>query len=203
MPITTAVAPGGSARRARLTAWYGRESRVGEWRGGHGVQVADRHREAGGRQDHVLGEPAVATDSAGGAVAQLAPRAQVLGADAAVRAPPAAPGAVHEHRLADLDAGRPGAERLDRPGHLVAHREWQLVRHRPGGPVHEVQVGMAEAGSLHAQQELARPGHRPRDVAHLHGPLPRDELDGAHARVVRPGAGGGELGHGGGHRATT
>ena len=73
----------------------------------------------------------------------------------------------------------------------------------PAGQCMRCRSEWQRPGSLDAQQELARPGHRPRDVAHLHGPLPRDELDGAHARVVRPGAGGGELGHGGGHRATT
>ena len=54
----------------------------------------------------------------------------------------------------DLEAVGARAERGHGAGDLVAERERQLVRQRPGRPVHEVQVGVAEAGAGDAHEHL-------------------------------------------------
>ena len=158
----------------------GRQRGVGERSGGRGVEVADRDREPRRREDHVFGEAAVATQPAAASGPPVLGLAQVLLAEAAARAAAAAPGAVDEDRVADPDAVRALPELRDRPGHLVAERERELVGQRAGRPVHQVQVGVAQPCRADLEQHLAGPRLRTRDVAELGGPLPGGQLHGSH-----------------------
>ena len=112
--------------------------------------------------------------------------AEVLLAQSAAPAAPAAPGAVDDDGLADLDAVGARAERRDDAGHLVPERERQLVWDGPGGPVHEVKVGMAQAGGADLEEDLAGTGCRRANVARLGRPLPRRQLDRLHRFDARP-----------------
>ena len=90
--------------------------------------------------------------------------AEMLGPDAAGGAAAASPRPVDEHRLAGLEAVGPRAESGDGAGDLVAERERELVRQRPGAPVHQVQIGVAEAGAGDANEHLTWTRFRRRDV---------------------------------------
>ena len=47
-----------------------------------------------------------------------------------------------------------------------------------------MQVGVAEPGAAHLEQDLARAGLGPRDRPQLRRPLPLDELNGLHGRAT-------------------
>jgi hypothetical protein len=104
----------------------------------------------------------------------------VLLAEAAARTPPASPGPVDEHGLAHVDAVRSVAECRDGPGDLVAEGEGKLIGQGSCGPVHEVEVGVAESGTGDTQEHLARACHGLGDFPDLCRVFPRDELDGLH-----------------------
>ena len=124
-----------------------RQRRVGERRGGRRVEVADRDRDARGREDDVLREAAVAPDAAAGAAPQVARSHRCSSPRLQRGHRSAAPGAVDEHRLTDGEAVGAIAELVDGPDDLVTERERQRVRHRPLRPMHQVQVRVAEAGA--------------------------------------------------------
>ena len=123
----------------------GREPRVGQRRRGDRVEPVERNGQAGGGHDHVLGEAAVAAEP--GSAPLPLPLAEMLGPDAARGAAAAAPRPVDEDGRARLEAVGSRAERGHGARDLVTEREGQRVRERPGAPVHEVQVGMTEAGA--------------------------------------------------------
>src|SRR4051794_34287886 len=158
----------------------GRQPGVGEGRGPDGIDVAEGDQVARRRDDHVLGEPAVPAEARAAPADGLGSLAEVLLPQAAAPAATAAPGAVDDHGLADVDAVGARPERRDDARHLVAERERQLVRDRPGGPVHEVQVGVAQAGRANLEQDLAGTGLGPRHGAQPRRLLPGGELDGRH-----------------------
>jgi hypothetical protein len=84
-------------------------------------------------------------------------------------------------RPAVLQAGHPGADRLDPAGVLVPQRERQLPRHGPGRElVQHVQVGVADARAADPQQHLARAGLRAVHLAQLGVGLPGGDLERAH-----------------------
>ena len=156
----------------------GREPGIGQRRGGDGVEPIELDEEARRGDDHVLRQAAVATES--GAASGQSGRAQVLRTDAARAAAAAPPRAVDQDGLARLGARGSRTERGHGAGDLVSQREGKLVRQRSGGPVHQVQVGVAEPGSGHAHEHLTRAGFGDRDV-HQHGrALPGSETDRLH-----------------------
>ena len=75
---------------------------------------------------------------------------------------------------------RPRAERGDGAGDLVAERERQLVRQHSGAPVHQVQIGMAEAGAGDANEYLTWTRPQARDVDQPSGSLPSGEPNRLH-----------------------
>ena len=163
-------------------AWYGREPRVGQRRRGDRVEPVERNGEAGGGHDHVLGESAVAPEPRSAPLPLLL--AEMFGPDAARGAAAAAPRSVDEDGRARLEAVGSRAERGHGARDLVTEREGQRVRERPGAPMHEVQVGMTEAGAGDAHQHLTWTRFRTRDVDQLGGLLPSGEPDRLHARSV-------------------
>ena len=68
----------------------------------------------------------------------------------------------------------------DGPGDLVTEREGQLVWERPGAPVHQVQVRVAQAGPTHPDEHLAWTRFRHGHLDEPSGLLPRCELDRLH-----------------------
>jgi hypothetical protein len=108
----------------------------------------------------------------------------MLGPDAAGRAAAASPRPVDENRLAGLEAVGPRAESGDGAGDLVAERERELIRQRPGAPVHQVQIGMAEAGARDANEYLTWTRFRRWDFDQLGGVLPSGESNRLHASTL-------------------
>ena len=105
----------------------------------------------------------------------------MLLAAAAATADTATPWPVHEHVVADGDAGGTRAEARDGTGDLVAERERQVVGERARGPVHQVQVGVAQARAAHAQQHLARPRRRLLHLAQVRPLAPLGQADCSHS----------------------
>ena len=100
-----------------------REAGVGQRRCGDGVEILDRDEQPLGRDNEILGEPAVASEPPAVRPAFLDPFTDVLHALGASPARAAAPGAVDDHRVA---FGHPGDARSDGgdvAGVLVAQRE--------------------------------------------------------------------------------
>ena len=91
---------------------------------------------------------------------------------------------MHEDALAQLDPVGSRAETDDAAGDLMTQREGQVVRQRSGAPVHQVQVGMAEAGAGDAHEHLTWTRFRRRDVGQLGGGLPSGEPNRLHASTL-------------------
>ena len=157
-----------------------RQRRVRQRRCGRRVQPV--HRRGQPRRGHrqPLREPAVEPQPSPAAAQPVGVLAQGLGADAARTAAPAAPRPVDDDRLAALNARRPRTELHHGAHRLMSERERQLVGKRPGGPVHEVKVGVAQARGEHLEHEPARGRDRLGDLAQLRRPLPRCQLNRAH-----------------------
>src|SRR4051812_13002631 len=158
----------------------GRERGVGERGGGDRIEPAEWDEQPRRRDGDVLGEPAVAAEPAA-ALERLA-LAQVLLAAAAAAARAAAPRAIDDDIVADLHAVRARPELDHRPGHFVPERERQLVGQRPGRPVHQVQIGVAQSGAGDAQHDAPGGGDGLRDLAQLGRALPPRQPDGSHSQ---------------------
>ena len=125
-----------------------RERRVGQRRRVARVELAERHSSRAAGHEQVLGHPAVATEAA-------AHRADLGRALAVVLAPSA--GSARSARSPTARRRRPARRArtpstpaprlLDPAGVLVAERERRVERQQPGGPLHQVQVGVAGAGT--------------------------------------------------------
>jgi hypothetical protein len=133
-------------------AWYGVSPASASGAAGDQVESVERNRQAGGGHDHELGESAVAPEPRSAPLPLLL--AEMFGPDAARGAAAAAPRPVDENGRARLEAVGSRAERGHGARDLVTEREGQRVRERPSAPVHEVQVGMTEAGAADAHQHL-------------------------------------------------
>ena len=92
----------------------------------------------------------------------------------------AAPRAVDEHGVALREAGDAAAELGDDACGLVPERERQRPRERALGPLHHMQVRVAETGRGDLHEHLAGPRLGHVDVAELGLRLPPHELNRAH-----------------------
>ena len=160
-----------------MIAWYGVSAASSSGAPDAWVELAERDEVPRRRDEQVLGQATVAPEPAAAHAGGRGDLAVLLEVGLAATAAAAPPRAMDDHRLADLDAGDTGTEGVDPARGLVAER----VRLRNGQwPVHEVQVGVAQAGPADLHEDLtgSRVGHR--DVARLGGLLRGDELVGAH-----------------------
>ena len=119
------------------------------------VEPVRQHHRLVRREDGVLGEAAVAMDPR-----RHVPRAEVdLAAPAGVADPAPVVGIAGDER--PLGEAHPGAAPDHPPGELVPERH---RRRRGELALEEVPVGPADAGRLHPDQHLARPGLRHRHL---------------------------------------
>ena len=184
-PITTAEEPGSRMGIERLTAWYGvRAASVsGAASAGSRSPMSTSSRSEGTRR---YGRHAAVSPQTDAGVAHLVQvLAEVVHALDAPVAVPAARGAVHGHRLADLPAPHAGAEGVHPAGVLVAEGERHLPRHHVGlEVVDEVEVRVAEPGTADLHHDLAGAGLRVGHVLHLGLLLERDQPQRAHGTLL-------------------
>ena len=176
--------PGKELRQRAADGVVRRQAGVGQRSRLRRVEVAERDDEAGRRHEHQRRHAAVEPESAARRAQFGLVDAVVLQALAAPDAVPATPRPVHGDGLADLEAGDPGAERLDPAGVLVAERERRVVGHQAGRElVEQVEVGVAHPGPADPHDDLAGTRLRLRDLTELGVVLPVGQLQGTHPAI--------------------
>jgi hypothetical protein len=81
--------------------------------------------------------------------------------------------------LTHPEGGDPFAYPFDQAGNLVTQGHGQGAHGRPTGTI--VSIGVTDAGSSNAYQDVAFTHHGHRDVLRLKGSIHRDHADGFHA----------------------
>ena len=161
-----------------------RESGVGEWRGGHRIQAfGDMHEETRIGDEHVLGLPAVDAETAAERRSVAVKWVVAVGVLTAITcgAMAAAPRTKDGHGCSDQKSCDALADLVHVTGRLMAKRERRAPReHAVAKVMHEVQVGVAQAGAGHLDDHLAGPGFGDVDLDELGLGVPREQLDSLH-----------------------